>query len=187
MAMENRYFQVFVEIEQPWCTHKAWEPVIKDIILFEQPTMPSADDIYKAVRKTSSLALNINITNINIISHCDFLTFMGGSKDWQASDDTDNQKDMSMDKDITQQVFKGQAKWYKWAVVDTAGLIRLFINKPILNDAGVWRARFTGSKWQGDFIERHQYGTICTDAGSGYRYEGDVRGDFAILRRKAGV
>ena len=163
--MENRYFQVFIEIESP----SNDLPAEKETLLFEQSSTPNTRDIYKAIRKRSELALNIDILKIDTLSRAEFLAIKGGNKD------------------LTQQVFKGSAKWFKWAVVDLMGFVRFFINKPILTDAGVWLASFTGDKVQAEFIEQYQLGTIYDTLGGGYRYEGDIKGDFAILKRKAGV
>ena len=50
MSKPNRYFQAFVEVRMPWCTHKAWGPYASEIVLFEQPDMPAYDDIVSAVK-----------------------------------------------------------------------------------------------------------------------------------------
>ena len=85
MSKPNRYFQAFVEVRMPWCTHKAWGPYASEIILFEQPDMPAYDDIVSAVKKACPAAVGVVLNNLHEISHTDFLSFINGSKDWEVS------------------------------------------------------------------------------------------------------
>ena len=57
MSKPNRYFQAFVEVRMPWCTHKAWGPYASEIVLFEQPDMPAYDDIVRAVKRACPAAI----------------------------------------------------------------------------------------------------------------------------------
>lgn len=79
----NRYFQAFVEVRMPWCTHKAWGPYASEIVLFEQPDMPAYDDIVSAVKQACPAAVDVVLNNLHEISHTDFLSFINGSKDWE--------------------------------------------------------------------------------------------------------
>ena len=85
MSKPNRYFQAFVEVRMPWCTHKAWGPYASEIVLFEQPDMPAYDDIVSAVKKACPAAVGVVLNNLHEISHTDFLSFINGSKDWEVS------------------------------------------------------------------------------------------------------
>lgn len=79
----DRYFQAFVEIQMPWCTHKAWSPYANEIVLFEQPDMPAYDDIVSVVKQACPTAVGVVLNNLHEISHTDFLSFINGSKDWE--------------------------------------------------------------------------------------------------------
>lgn len=83
MSKPNRYFQAFVEVRMPWCTHKAWGPYASEIVLFEQPDMPAYDDIVSAVKQACPAAVGVVLNNLHEISHTDFLSFINGSKDWE--------------------------------------------------------------------------------------------------------
>lgn len=83
MSKPNRYFQAFVEVRMPWCTHKAWGPYASEIVLFEQPDMPAYDDIVSAVKRACPAATGVVLNNLHEISHTDFLSFINGSKDWE--------------------------------------------------------------------------------------------------------
>ena len=85
MSKPNRYFQAFVEVRMPWCTHKAWGPYASEIVLFEQPDMPAYDDIVSAVKRACPAAVGVVLNNLHEISHTDFLGFINGSKDWEVS------------------------------------------------------------------------------------------------------
>ena len=85
MSKPNRYFQAFVEVRMPWCTHKAWGPYASEIVLFEQPDMPAYDDIVSAVKRACPAATGVVLNNLHEISHTDFLSFINGSKDWEVS------------------------------------------------------------------------------------------------------
>ena len=85
MSKPNRYFQAFVEVRMPWCTHKAWGPYASEIVLFEQPDMPAYDDIVSAVKRACPAAIGVVLNNLHEISHTDFLSFINGSKDWEVS------------------------------------------------------------------------------------------------------
>ena len=85
MSKPNRYFQAFVEVRMPWCTHKAWGPYASEIVLFEQPDMPAYDDIVSAVKQACPAAVGVVLNNLHEISHTDFLSFINGSKDWEVS------------------------------------------------------------------------------------------------------
>ena len=85
MSKPNRYFQAFVEVRMPWCTHKAWGPYASEIVLFEQPDMPAYDDIVSAVKRACPAAVGVVLNNLHEISHTDFLSFINGSKDWEVS------------------------------------------------------------------------------------------------------
>ena len=85
MSKPNRYFQAFVEVRMPWCTHKAWGPYASEIVLFEQPDMPAYDDIVSAVKRACPAAIGVVLNSLHEISHTDFLSFINGSKDWEVS------------------------------------------------------------------------------------------------------
>ena len=85
MSKPNRYFQAFVEVRMPWCTHKAWGPYASEIVLFEQPDMPAYDDIVSAVKQACPAAVGVILNNLHEINHTDFLSFINGSKDWEVS------------------------------------------------------------------------------------------------------
>ena len=85
MSKPNRYFQAFVEVRMPWCTHKAWGPYASEIVLFEQPDMPAYDDIVSTVKQACPAAVGVVLNNLHEISHTDFLGFINGSKDWEVS------------------------------------------------------------------------------------------------------
>lgn len=85
MSKPNRYFQAFVEVRMPWCTHKAWGPYASEIVLFEQPDMPAYDDIVSAVKRACPVAVGVVLNNLHEINHTDFLSFINGSKDWEVS------------------------------------------------------------------------------------------------------
>lgn len=91
-------------------------------------------------------------------------------------------------KDLTQDIFKGHPKYLKWAVVDTEGRARLFINKPRLADAysnldqDIWVASHTAKKDTAEFKKKHRLGIIV---GEGFLCEIGTKYDYNIpLRRE---
>lgn len=91
-------------------------------------------------------------------------------------------------KDLTQDIFKGHAKRFKWAVVDTEGRARLFINKPRLTGAysnigkDIWFASHLAEKDTAKFRKKYQRGIIV---GEGYLSEVHTKCESdCILRRE---
>lgn len=83
MIKPDRYFMAFVEIKMPWCTHKAWEPAVKEVILFAQPDMPAYCEIVSTVKRICPSATNVVLENLHEIGYIDFVKFMNGSSDWE--------------------------------------------------------------------------------------------------------
>lgn len=89
---------------------------------------------------------------------------------------------------ITQDVFKGHPKYLKWAVVDTEGKARLFINKPRLTGPysnigkDVWVAYHDAKKDTAEFRKKYSRGIVV---GDGYLSEVHTKCEFdCILRRE---
>jgi len=84
--MTDRYFQAFVFIGMPWCSKAGALDSTTEIFLFEQPDMPAYDQIIKTVKKACPLSIGITLQNMHEISETDFRSFIGNSKEWEASD-----------------------------------------------------------------------------------------------------
>lgn len=83
-GMQDRHFVAFVEVVMPWCSSPhCWQPVSTEIFLFEQPDMPSHEQIISTAKKECPIAQSLNITNFYPISEVDFILFMSGSNEWQ--------------------------------------------------------------------------------------------------------
>lgn len=89
---------------------------------------------------------------------------------------------------LTQNVFVGQPKQLKWAVVDTEGKPRLFINKPKLTgpysnmDRDIWVASHMAKKDTAKFRKKYGRGIVV---GEGYLSEVHTKCEFhCILRRE---
>lgn len=90
-------------------------------------------------------------------------------------------------KDLNQDIFKGHPKYLKWAVVDTEGRARLFINKPRLTGAysnigkDIWFASHLAEKDTATFRKKYGRGIVV---GGGYLCEIYTKSENdCILRR----
>lgn len=91
-------------------------------------------------------------------------------------------------KHLNQDIFKGQPKKFKWAVVDVEGKARLFINKPKLTGPhsniamDVWVASHMAKKDTAEFRKKYGRGIIV---GDGYLCEIYTKSENdCILRRE---
>ncbi len=91
-------------------------------------------------------------------------------------------------KELTQNIFKGQPKKLKWAVVDVEGKARLFINKPSLASAysnlpeDTWLASHMAKKDTAEFRKKYGRGIVV---GEGYLCEIYTKSDYnCVLRRE---
>lgn len=91
-------------------------------------------------------------------------------------------------KELAQDIFKGQPKRLKWAVVDTEGKARLFINKPRLPDAysnlapNIWFASHMAKKDTAEFRKKYGRGIVV---GEGFLCEIYAKYDYnCVLRRE---
>lgn len=91
-------------------------------------------------------------------------------------------------KDLTQDIFKGQPKKLKYAVVDLEGKARLFINKPRLTGAysnigmDVWVATHMAKKDTVEFRKKYGRGVVV---GEGFACEIYTKSEHnCILRRE---
>ena len=91
-------------------------------------------------------------------------------------------------KNITQEVFIGQPKKFKWAAVDVEGKARLFINKPNLisdrKNAGrpIWIATHMAKKDTAEFRKKYSRGVVV---GDGFLCEIYTKFEYVcILRRE---
>lgn len=90
--------------------------------------------------------------------------------------------------ELTQNIFKGQPKKFKWAVVDVEGKARLFINKPSLANAysnlppDTWFASHMAKKDTAEFRKKYGRGIVV---GEGYLCEIYTKYDYnCVLRRE---
>lgn len=91
-------------------------------------------------------------------------------------------------KNITQEVFIGQPKKFKWAAVDVEGKARLFINKPnltgVYNVGGAdrWVATHMAKKDTAEFRKKYSRGVVV---GEGFLCEIYTKSEHdCILRRE---
>lgn len=92
-------------------------------------------------------------------------------------------------KQLTQAVFIGKPKKFKWAAVDLEGKARLFINKPTLTGpynvggADRWVAHHMAKKDTADFRRKYSRGVVV---GEGFLCEIYTKSEHdCILRREA--
>lgn len=89
---------------------------------------------------------------------------------------------------ITQDIFQGHLKKFKWAAVDLEGKARLFINKPTLisdpkkRGEPFWFATHMAQKDTAEFRKKYARGVVV---GEGYLCEVYTKSEhFCILRRE---
>ncbi|MGP5210286.1 hypothetical protein ACTXJ5_05780 [Psychrobacter alimentarius] len=91
-------------------------------------------------------------------------------------------------KNLTQDIFRGHPKYLKWAVVDTEGRARLFINKPRLTGAysnigkDIWFASHLAEKDTAKFRKKYGRGVVVDE---GFACEIYTKSEHdCILRRE---
>ena len=83
----DRYFVALVEVFLPIATSRAWPSMIRDTLLFEQPTQLSYDEILATARKAWTVATRFEVTNFYEMSAADYKAFMGYSNNWTVIDE----------------------------------------------------------------------------------------------------
>lgn len=83
----DRYFVVMVDVFLPIATSRAWASMIRDTLLFEQPTQLSYDEILATARKAWTIATRFEVTSIDEMSASDYKAFMGYDNNWTVIDE----------------------------------------------------------------------------------------------------
>ena len=83
----DRYFVALVEVFLPIATSHAWPSMIRDTLLFEQPTQLSYDEILATARKAWTIATRFEVTSIDEMSAADYKALMGDNHEWTVIDE----------------------------------------------------------------------------------------------------
>lgn len=84
-AHPDRYFVAFVKLDMPRSSapEHVWPSVINETLLFEQPDMPSLDDVIATAKKAWLIAQRIEVLNFYEMNTKDYFKFLGNESEWR--------------------------------------------------------------------------------------------------------
>lgn len=86
-ANPDRYFVAFATIWMPIATSSAWPSKISDTLLFEQPEMPSMDQVINTAKQCWGIARAVDVLNFYELSADDYQAFLGDESEWSVIDE----------------------------------------------------------------------------------------------------
>lgn len=83
-ANPDRYFVAFVRLDMPRSTapERVWPRSINETFLFEQPDMPSLDDVVATAKKAWGIADRVEVLNFYEMNEVDYMAFLGDESGW---------------------------------------------------------------------------------------------------------
>ena len=84
-AHPDRYFVAFIKLDMPRSSapEHVWPSVINETFLFEQPDMPSLDDVIATAKKAWLIAQRIEVLNFYEMNTKDYFKFLGNESEWR--------------------------------------------------------------------------------------------------------
>lgn len=84
-AHPDRYFVAFIKLDMPRSSapEHVWPSVINETLLFEQPDMPSLDDVIATAKKAWLIAQRIEVLNFYEMNTKDYFKFLGNESEWR--------------------------------------------------------------------------------------------------------
>ena len=84
-AHSDRYFVAFIKLDMPRSSapEHVWPSVINETLLFEQPDMPSLDDVIATAKKAWLIAQRIEVLNFYEMKTKDYFKFLGNESEWR--------------------------------------------------------------------------------------------------------
>ena len=84
-AHPDRYFVAFIKLDMPRSSapEHVWPSVINETLLFEQPDMPSLDDVIATAKKAWLIAQRIEVLNFYEMNTDDYFKFLGNESEWR--------------------------------------------------------------------------------------------------------
>ena len=83
-AHPDRYFIAFVKLDMPRSSapQHVWPSEVNETFLFEQPDMPSLDDVMATATKAWGIAQRIEVMNFYEMNVKDYFDFLGDDSQW---------------------------------------------------------------------------------------------------------